>query len=214
MKLVGQLDSPFVRRAAVALQFHEIPFEFSKLSVFADFEAILSMSPIGRVPFLILHSGEVLFDSQCIVDYAESVASAERRLLPMQEPDRRRVQGIESVAIAVMEKSVDLRTETIHKITPARDIAWKERLERQIKSGLSWLERLELSPWLNGCHITRADISTAVAFTNLRIKFPGLVPEGEYPRLAQHCESAEATAAFSAAAYPMDPPRQVRGGRS
>jgi glutathione S-transferase len=202
MKLVGQLDSPFVRRAAIALHHGGLSFEFAQLSVFANFEEILSLSPIGRVPLLIVGPREVLFDSQGIVDYAEAMAPAERRLMPTDELERRTAQRVEAIAIGVMEKSVDLRLETLHKSAEARDLLWKERLERQIQSGLAWLEQLRPSPWLCGGRLTRADVSVAVAYTNLRFKFPNLLASGQYSNLARHCAQAESLPSFEAAAYP------------
>jgi glutathione S-transferase len=200
MKLVGQLDSPFVRRAAVSLLHYGMEFDLVSLSVFDDFDEILSMNPLGRVPFLILDSGEVILNSQSIIEFGE--ATADRRLLPRDEPHRSMVQRIDDVAVGLMEKSVELRTETVHKITEARDVAWKKRLERQIDSCLTWLERLEPSQWFYADQMTRADVSVAIGFTNLAHKFPALVPAGRYPRLAQHCKNAEALPLFSAAAFP------------
>ncbi|MDJ0609366.1 MAG: glutathione S-transferase family protein [Kiloniellales bacterium] len=52
--LVGQFDSPFVRRVAVALNHYGLPYERNVLSVFRDFEAMLAVNPLGKVPSLIL----------------------------------------------------------------------------------------------------------------------------------------------------------------
>ena len=41
MILIGQYDSPFVRRVAIALHRYEIPFDRRVLSVFKDFDEIL-----------------------------------------------------------------------------------------------------------------------------------------------------------------------------
>ena len=41
MILVGQYDSPFVRRVAVTLNLYGLPFERRPLSVFKDFDAVL-----------------------------------------------------------------------------------------------------------------------------------------------------------------------------
>ena len=40
MRLIGMLDSPYVRRVAIALRLLEIPFEHDPLSVFSTFEQI------------------------------------------------------------------------------------------------------------------------------------------------------------------------------
>jgi glutathione S-transferase len=202
MKLIGQLDSPFVRRAAVALIHYGFRFEFAMLSVFSDFEAILRMNPLGRVPFLLLDDGNCLFDSESIVDFGESQAPVDRRLMPATSADYRKVLQVESVAVGLMEKAVALRLETVHRGSAIRDVPWIERLERQITSGLEWLEQIPASPWLHGASFTRADVSTAIAFTNLRKKFSELVPLGKYPGLEAHCERAESLQVFAAAPFP------------
>ena len=38
MKLVGMLDSPYVRRVAIALDQLDVPFEHEAVSVFSSFE--------------------------------------------------------------------------------------------------------------------------------------------------------------------------------
>ena len=65
MKLIGQFDSPFVRRAAVALNFHDMAFERKILSVFADFDTMLKENPLGKVPSLELDCGERITTPQC-----------------------------------------------------------------------------------------------------------------------------------------------------
>lgn len=202
MKLIGQLDSPFVRRAAVSLIHHGLRFEFELLSVFSDFEVILRLNPLGRVPYLVLDDGQCLFDSQSIVDFGESRAPTDRCLLPAGSLDRRQVMRIESVAVGLMEKAVALRLETVHRPESLRDLPWIERIERQISSGLQWLEQIAPSPWLHGTTLTRADVSTAIAYTNLRKKFPGLVSPGRYPGLEAHCERAERLRPFAEAPFP------------
>lgn len=74
MILVGQMDSPFLRRVAVTMNFYGIPFERQSLSVFADQKALGAINPLGKVPALVLDDDEVLFDSQMILDYLDETA--------------------------------------------------------------------------------------------------------------------------------------------
>ena len=50
MILVGQYDSPFVRRVAIALHHYGLPFERRVISVFQDFEAMLAIHNDRNVP--------------------------------------------------------------------------------------------------------------------------------------------------------------------
>lgn len=60
MILVGQYDSPFVRRVAVTLNLYGLPFGRWSFSVFKDFDAVLALNPLGKVPVLTLDDGEGL----------------------------------------------------------------------------------------------------------------------------------------------------------
>ena len=82
MILVGQLDSPFVRRVAVSMNFYGIAFERQVISVYADADAVRAVNPLGKVPALILDGGETLFDSQMILDHLDELAGPERALTP------------------------------------------------------------------------------------------------------------------------------------
>lgn len=68
MILVGQYDSPFVRRVAVSLLELGLPYRQSPLSVFGDAVAMRAHNPLGRVPALVLGNGETLVDSGAILD--------------------------------------------------------------------------------------------------------------------------------------------------
>ena len=84
--LVGQYDSPFVRRVAVTLHLYGFDFDRRVLSVFDDFASVLTENPLGKVPMLRLTDGdgvaEPLFDSQIIVDCLDEWAGPERSLTP------------------------------------------------------------------------------------------------------------------------------------
>jgi len=57
MILVGQYDSPFVRRVAVTLHHYGLPFSRNTLSVFGDAKDMQKINPLIRIPSLILDSG-------------------------------------------------------------------------------------------------------------------------------------------------------------
>jgi len=58
MILVGQYDSPYVRRVAVSLRVLGLPYEHDIRSVFGDFDSMRRTNPLGRIPSLILDGGE------------------------------------------------------------------------------------------------------------------------------------------------------------
>ncbi len=50
MILVGQYDSPFVRRVAIALNYFGMEFERHVLSTFQNLDEMLAINPLGKVP--------------------------------------------------------------------------------------------------------------------------------------------------------------------
>ena len=69
MLLIGMFDSPFVRRVAVSMKLLGLPFEHANWSVGRDFDRIREYNPLGRVPTLVLRSGESLMVSGAILHY-------------------------------------------------------------------------------------------------------------------------------------------------
>ena len=90
MILIGQYDSPFVRRVAIALTLYGLAFEHKPWSTFGDAEKIRPYNPLTRVPTLVLDDGDVLIDSTAIIDYLDSLVPAEKRMFPSAEPERHR----------------------------------------------------------------------------------------------------------------------------
>jgi len=195
--LVGQFDSPFVRRVAIALHHYGHPFERRVLSVFKDFDAMLAVNPMGKVPALILDDGETLFDSRAIIDYLDEIAPSERRLAPARQPDRRRVLQVEVVGITLAEKIYERGIENSRRAPGTSDPAWRARLERQIASICTWLEARLEGDWFCGGSFTRGDLAVAVAMQYLERVLPAAESTTRYPRLQAHRLRCERRAAFA-----------------
>ena len=60
MILIGQYDSPYVRRVAVSLRILGFAHEHDTRSVFADFDAMRRINPLGRIPSLVLDRKSVV----------------------------------------------------------------------------------------------------------------------------------------------------------
>jgi glutathione S-transferase len=201
MILVGQYDSPFVRRVAVTMNIYTMPFERRVLSVFTDFEAMLAVNPLGKVPVLQLEDGELLYDSRAILDYLVGLVPVEKRLVPAGEPHRRRILRIEAVALGLAEKLYERGVEFARRDQAKRDPAMVARAETQIASALSWLDALRPAPWLHGDRISRADVTAAIAVTYMREKHSALAARAQHAFVAAHCDRCEGLIEFARAAY-------------
>ena len=197
MILVGRYRSPFTRRVAVALRLLDMPYEHRPYTAWSNLGEVRALNPVGRVPALVLDSGETLFDSSAILDHIDQLAGPQRALVPSREPARRQVLRITACALGVLEKVVAaLYERTMH---PAQKIhaPWIEHNESQARSGLEWLASLTPSPWLGGSSITQADITTVVMYEFTRIVNARLVAEGRYPRLDELARRCDELPAFA-----------------
>lgn len=75
IKLIGMMDSPYVRRVAVSLELYGVAFESQPLSVFSTFEEFSRINPAVKAPTLVLENGTRLMDSSLILNYFEAQAA-------------------------------------------------------------------------------------------------------------------------------------------
>lgn len=202
MQLIGRDLSPFVRRAAVSLAMLGIEVERRPLATGADFEEIKTINPLGRVPALVLDDGEVIVDSNAILDWADEQAGPQRALVPASGPERRAVLRSVFLGLGAAEKAVQSYYERTMKAEGRTDPAWVERLERQAAGGFAALEEaLGDGEWLHGRR-TQADVTAAVACDFTSVVAPHLLGD-RFPRLAALTGRLNATPAFQATS--LDP---------
>ena len=207
MILIGQYDSPFVRRVGIALTLYGLPFEHKPWSTFGDAEKIRPYNPLTRVPTLVLDDGEVLIESHSILDYLDTLVPAERRMFPVAEPARRHALKIAALATGMSEKAVSLFYEKVlHK--EASDV-WINRCRSQISGVLAALEQDRAgrsSDYWFGDRIGHADIAVAMPLRFIPEAHPGIVAMTDYPALSAHAKRCEALPAFQAIAQKFIPP--------
>ena len=207
MILIGQYDSPFVRRVGIALTLYGLPFEHRPWSVFGDVEKIRPLNPLVRVPTLVLDDGEVLIESHSILDHLDSLVPADRRLFPVTEPARRRALKVAALATGLGDKAVSLFYE--RRLHREVSDTWVDRCRAQIAAVLSALEADRAGRggdhWF-GDRIGHADIAVAAMLRFVVEAHPGLVAPAEFPALERHSARLEALPAFQAIRQPFIPP--------
>jgi glutathione S-transferase len=210
MKLVGMLDSPYVRRVAVSLQLLGLRFEHQSMSVFRDRDAFHRINPVVRAPTLVCDDGAVLMDSTLILQYAEALARP-RTLMPEGLPQLQRDLQLTGLALAATEKCVQIVYERGLRPPERQHEPWAERVTTQMQAAFAELERWqELTPL--SAHrdaLRQAHVSVAVGWHFARQMVPQLLPLEAYPRLAAFSAAAEALPEFQAAPHGEG---SVRGG--
>jgi glutathione S-transferase len=204
MILVGQYDSFYTRRVAVALHLLGLPFERDRLSGFADAEAMRRINPLGRVPSLILDDGEVVIDSAAILDHLDERVGPERALLPPRGAARRQALRVTALATGVVDKAGAIVYERALRPPALVFEPWLDRCRVQAASGLAALEALTGDGWYAGDRPLTPDVAVACAFAYLAERAAELVPPGRYPRLEAFAARFAALPAFRETAPAAD----------
>lgn len=208
MILIGQYDSPYVRRVGIALTLYGLPFAHRPWSVFGDADRLAALNPAVRVPTLVLDDGTVLTDSQAMLDYLDSLVPGDRAMFPRREPDRHRALRVAAFAVALMEKAGSLFYErAFHGADAAAP--WVDRCSSQVAGILAMLEReraAQAAPFWSGDRMGHADIAVTCGLRHADDANPGLIDWAACPALRADFDRHEATAVFRAISQPFIPP--------
>ena len=211
MILIGQYDSPFVRRVAVALRMYGMAYEHRPWSGFGDADKIADFNPLLRVPALVCDDGEAMVESGAILDWLDERAGADRALIAASGPERRAALKICALASGLADKAVSLVYErAVHaRATPA----WIARCEAQIAGVLDALEadRARHAPWWFGARPGHTDIIVGCVLRFVGEAHPEAFDPVRWPALAAHARACEALPDFQAVAQPffVAPPAPV-----
>jgi glutathione S-transferase len=200
MQLIGMLDSPYVRRVAVALILARIPFTHHPISLFRHIDAFSKFNALLKAPTLVLDDGTTLMDSSVILDVLASEYPSVAALTPPGRTERRRAARIVGLGLMVMEKAVQRHYERTLRPVEKQHAPWVERVMAQLTGGLAALDaELPRSDWFAG-EPGLADITAACAVEFARgILGPEIVDVARYPNLMEFSARAEALTAFRAA---------------
>lgn len=203
MILIGQYDSPFVRRVAVAMRLYGFDYEHRAWSVFGDADQIMTLNPLMRVPTLVTDDGEALVESASILDWLDELAGAERALIAQSGLERRAALKVCALAAGLADKAVSLVYERV--IHQRATESWVQRCEAQIVGVLEVLERdrAARAAWWFGDHMGHADIMVGCVLRFLGEAHPGVFDAARWPALAAHAAACEALPAFIAVAKPF-----------
>ncbi|MQA41555.1 glutathione S-transferase [Rugamonas aquatica] len=201
MKLIGMLDSPYVRRVAVTLQLMGVRFEHQSLSVFSTYEQFRQINPVVKAPTLVADDGTVLMDSTLIVQYAEALAMPVSRLTPSMPTELMRSLRVLGLALAACDKGVQLVYERM--VRPAEKLhqPWVDRVTAQMLSAFDALEAELRAHPLSVAALDHAGVMTAVTWHFMQQMLPEVVDASRYPLQAEFSRQAEALPAFQAAPH-------------
>ncbi|MYM64057.1 glutathione S-transferase family protein [Pseudomaricurvus sp. HS19] len=197
MKLIGVNNSPYHRRTAISLTLLGVPFEVQTLSPFMHSEALSQINPMMKVPTLVCDSGEQIMDSSLIIQYAESTLTDGKSLWSADTAIRQREYRAASLALAALEKCLQIVYETRLRPADVRHLPWLQRLETQLQAGLGELDRLvDSQPEVVASEYSQATITAAIAGGFARTTVPASISDLKTPALAALSARMEATPVF------------------
>jgi glutathione S-transferase len=155
LTLISHHLCPYVQRAAIALLEKDVPFERHNIDLANKPDWFLKISPLGKVPVLVIDDDLVLFESTVVAQYVDeitggsllaSVPSKKYSQLAWLEFASQTIAGIGRLYNADTRSAVDsARTNLEDKL---------QRLEENLQDG----------PWFANEHFTLVDAAFAPAF--------------------------------------------------
>jgi glutathione S-transferase len=207
MILIGQYDSPFVRRVAIAMRLYGIGYEHRPWSTFSDAEQIARFNPLRRVPTLVLDEGESLIESGTILDYLDERVGPARAMIERSGDARRRALKVCALATGLADKAVSLTYERVlHQATSEHWIARCRTQIADVMTALDTSRAVSKATFWFGETIGHADIAAACALRFTLEAHPGLFEEQRWPALAAHASLCENRGEFREIAQPFQAP--------
>ena len=178
--LYMSLRSPFARRVRILLEELSIPYDTRVVNVFEPTPELLEVNPLGRVPALVLPTGEVMVESSEIQNYfAERYGN--HALFQRHGASEAKTRNICGLASGIMDHVVVAYLESLRpaglQIAEVRADAL-EAIERTMKV----LNELFVGPFMLGerVGVWDLDVGAALAYMDLRL---GKDHVDRYPRL-------------------------------
>ena len=192
MKLIGMMDSPYVRRVAISARLLGIAHAHDQVSVFRHMDAFAKINPVIKAPTLICDDGGTIMDSTLILDYFEALAAPGKSLMPNDIAARQKVLSLIGLALALCEKAVQIEYER-KRPGDKQYGPWFERVSAQLYAACAGLEAAcaQANPRLVGGELSQADVSVAVAWTFGQFITGDVVRPADYPEFAAFASQME-----------------------
>lgn len=197
MQLIGVPNSPYFRRTAISLELLGVPFEVVALSPFMDAQALGELNPIMKVPTLVCDNGEQIMDSSLILQYAEAALARGQSLWPTDAAQLQTDFRVVSLALAALEKCLQIIYETRLRPDTARHAPWLERIQGQCRAAFYHLDMAladNVKRYEAGNY--QAGITAAVAWSFAAKSVAGDFHANAYPQLAGFAERMELLPVF------------------
>ena len=188
MKLSFSPASPFARKVRIAAielgLLDQIEFISATVVPGQPNDEYSRITPLKKLPVLILDNGDVILDSYVIVEYLDELAGG--TLFPRSGPARWQALTLQSLADGMLDAALLARYEDVVRPEALRWPEWRAAQLDKLSTSLASLEAT------TGTLANRVDIGTlslgcALWYADLR--FPDLNWRPHYPRVAAWAEA-------------------------
>src|SRR5258708_2482665 len=161
MLLIGLNRSPFTRRVAITLKIYGMPFEQRALSGFDNRAEVQAWNPLGRIPALVLGSGETLVDSGAIIDHLDEAYGRDRALTPAAGADRRAVLKVAAIMMGACDKGLQAAYERKRRPPQMQYRPWIDDCVAQVTNAIMAVDAMidVDQPYLLLARLTQADVT-------------------------------------------------------
>jgi glutathione S-transferase len=182
MKLLFNPASPFARKVrVVAAEKGLLPqLELSAVNPWTEPQAVTPHNPLGKIPVLVLDSGETLFDSRVICEYLDAAAPP-ASLLPPAGQERRSVLRRQALADGILDAAVLIVAEQ-RRPPSQRSEEMLTRYKNVIGRGLTQCER-EVGELDGAFNLGAIAVACAVGYVEFRLGPFGVAVE--HPKLLE-----------------------------
>ncbi len=160
--------SPFARKVRIAAAVLELDdrIEVSVADTNDPDDPLRGQNPLGKIPALIIESGEVLYDSAVIVEYLDWLAGG-GRIIPCDPAQRFRSLTRQALADGIAEAAVLMRYEALWRDADKRSVRWLAYQGDKISRAL---ESFETSPPEELSDIGTIALASALGYLDLRFQ--------------------------------------------
>jgi glutathione S-transferase len=198
MKLLGAVSSPYVRKVRIVMAEKKLEYQFLLEDVWAADTRIVESNPLGKVPCLLMETGEALYDSRVIVEYLDTLSPV-GKLIPPSGRERTEVKVWEALADGLLDAAIAARLEAhwAGRSEEQRSQVWIDRQLGKVQDSLSAMSRnLGDNPWCGGNHFSLADIAVGCALGYLDFRFPNIGWRNDFTNLDKLQEKLMQRASF------------------
>ena len=189
--------SPFARKVRIAAAVLELDdrIEIVAADTGNPGDTLRRQNPLGKIPALIVESGDVLFDSAVIVEYLDWLAGG-GRIIPAEPVRRFRSLTQQALADGIMEAAVLLRYELLWREPGMRSEQWIAYQGDKISRALAAFEH---SPPEELSDVATIALACALGYLDLRL---GGAWRADHPRLVAWLDLfSAATPSFEATRF-------------